>query len=187
MVGSNDVSENAVSGNSWETLNTHSVFCNRMKECEEIAPFCAEYDDYEDESREVLKDQGKAFPYSFGLHLIAQLVGAFNPDDLDAMDESVPFTKKTLDDLMGYQTSEPEYRYYFDSFLEAQRSLRLTHDQRVFVNKLPSLFSDFVEAYRSADIPIVAEYKVRAKAATQKSRQLQQQGISQEEVCCVIL
>ena len=40
-----------------------------MKECEEKAPYCSEFDDYGDESREILKDQGKAFPYSFGLHL----------------------------------------------------------------------------------------------------------------------
>ncbi|KAL9180319.1 hypothetical protein ACHAXT_008289 [Thalassiosira profunda] len=104
-----------------------------MKETEEKAPYCAEFDDYGDESREVLNDQGKAFPYSFGLHLVAQIVAAFNPHDLDAMDESIPFTKTTLDNLLGYQSSTEEYRYYFDSFRAAQMKLRLTPQQRSFV------------------------------------------------------
>ena len=39
-----------------------------MKTTEEVAPYCTEFDDYGDEAREVLKDQGKAFPYSFGVN-----------------------------------------------------------------------------------------------------------------------
>jgi hypothetical protein len=35
-----------------------------MKDIEEIASFCAEVDDYNDERDEVMKDQGKAFPYT---------------------------------------------------------------------------------------------------------------------------
>eukprot|EP00977_Amphora_coffeiformis_P019371 scaffold7190_cov193-Amphora_coffeaeformis.AAC.6 len=155
-----------------------------MKDAEEIAPYCSEFDDYLDESREVLRDQGKAFPYSYGLHLVAQLVAAFNPDDLDAMDESVPFTKQTMDDLLGYQTSQQEYKYYFDSFLEAQRLLPLKPHQRSFVGSLPRLFSQFVEVSRAADIPAVSEYRLQAKSITQKSRQLQQPP---QDECCVIL
>merc|ERR1712174_67094 len=74
-----------------------------MKDCEEVAPYCSESDDYGDESREVLQDQGEALPYTRGFWLICQLVAAMNPDDLDAMDESVPFTKNTLDNLLGNQ------------------------------------------------------------------------------------
>lgn len=44
---------------------------------------------------------------------MSNLIAALNPDDLDAMDESVPFSKFTLDELLGrYHTSE-EYSYYF--------------------------------------------------------------------------
>jgi hypothetical protein len=35
-----------------------------MKELEEKAKFCSEYDDYDDEKREVLGDQGEAMPYT---------------------------------------------------------------------------------------------------------------------------
>jgi len=77
-----------------------------MKDAEEIVPYCSESDDFNDESDEVLRDQGRALPYTKGFHLICQLVAAMNPDDLDAMDESVPFTKATLDNLLGVQHNE---------------------------------------------------------------------------------
>lgn len=92
-----------------------------MKDCEEVAPYCSESDDFGDESREVLEDQGEALPYTRGFWLICQLVAAMNPDDLDAMDESVPFTKLTLDNLLGIQHNEESYRYYFDSFVRNQQ------------------------------------------------------------------
>jgi len=92
-----------------------------MKDAEEIAPYCSESDDFEDEAREVLKDQGKALPYSKGFHLITTLVAAMNPEDLDAMDECIPFTKFTLDNLLGYESNNETYRHYFEGFQEAQR------------------------------------------------------------------
>lgn len=93
-----------------------------MKELDETADFCAECDDYEDEKNEVLQDQGQAFPFSRGFYLVAQLVGAMNPDDLDAMDESVPFTKATLDNLLGVVQSPAEYEHYFQHFMQAQQA-----------------------------------------------------------------
>jgi hypothetical protein len=72
-----------------------------MKEIEERAPYTAELDDYHDERNEVIEDQGKAFPYTRGYWIISQLVAAINPDDLDAIDENLPFTKATLDNLLG--------------------------------------------------------------------------------------
>jgi hypothetical protein len=75
--------------------------CEWMKEIEEKAPFTAELDDYHDEKAEVMEDQGKAFPYTKGYWIISQLVAAINPNDLDAIDESLPFTKATLDNLLG--------------------------------------------------------------------------------------
>ncbi len=87
----------------------------------QIAPYCSESDDFEDEAREVLKDQGKALPYSKGFHLITTLVAAMNPEDLDAMDECIPFTKFTLDNLLGYESNNETYRHYFEGFQEAQR------------------------------------------------------------------
>jgi hypothetical protein len=80
---------------------------------EEKAPFCSEVDDFGDESREVKKDQGDAFPYTKGLWLLSNLVASISPDDLDALDEDVPLTKFTLDELLGRVHSAAEYDYYF--------------------------------------------------------------------------
>ena len=159
-----------------------------MKECEERAPYCAEFDDFLDESREVLKDQGAAFPYSFGLHVVGQLVAAFSPDDLDAMDESVPFTRHTLEGLLGYASSPEEYRYYFDHFLQAQRKLRLNAHQRTFVNQLPANYELFESTKLAKEIPAVASYRARQKQRQQQqaARNYQgQQGAMDQ--CCVLM
>jgi hypothetical protein len=87
---------------------------NWMKEVEEKAPFCAELDDYHDEKAEVLHDQGVGFPYTKGYWLISQLIAAINPHDLDAIDEGLPFTKDTLDNMLGRVHSPQEYQYYFE-------------------------------------------------------------------------
>jgi hypothetical protein len=89
-----------------------------MKEIEEKALWCAELDDFGDEREEVLKDQGAAFPFSYGLWILCNLVAAINPNDLDAIDESYPFSKSTLDNLdnlLGRKVTDTEYRHYFDS------------------------------------------------------------------------
>lgn len=162
-----------------------------MKECEERAPYCSEFDDYGDESREITKDQGKAFPYSFGLHLVAQIVAAFNPTDLDAMDESVPFARQTLSNLLGYQSSPQEYRYYFDSFMQAQRRLPLKPFQRTFVNRLPSLYAQFDSVDSATLIPDVVQYKAQMKhfgsSVAQRSGASATYPTYPQDDCCVIL
>lgn len=84
-----------------------------MKEIEETGPFMAEIDDYNDERTEVMKDQGAAFPFTKGFWLICLLAGAINPNDLDAMDESRPFSKFTMDNIMGYTLTLEEYTKYW--------------------------------------------------------------------------
>jgi len=101
-----------------------------MKDAEEVAPYCSESDDFNDEADEVLRDQGVALPFSKGFHLICQLVAAMNPDDLDAMDESIPFTKYTLDNLLGFVSNDESYRHYFDCFQKAQRKRKIEIDRR---------------------------------------------------------
>jgi hypothetical protein len=49
----------------------------------------------------VVEDQGKAFPYTKGYWIISQLISCINPYDLDAIDENLPFSKATLDDILG--------------------------------------------------------------------------------------
>lgn len=145
-----------------------------MKECEEAAPFCSEFDDYQDEAREVLKDQGKAFPYTYGMHLVGQLVGAFNPHDLDALDESSPMTKSTLDNMMGYNAAPQEYKHYFDNFLVAQNAQPATSTadklKKEYIQKWMANFQHFVQAPVAKDIAVVQEY--RAKLLDIKNRGL---------------
>ena len=165
-----------------------------MKTTEEKAPYCSEFDDYLDESREVLKDQGKAFPYSFGLHLVAQITAAFNPHDLDAMDESIPFTKTVLDNLLGYQSSMEEYRYYFDGLVEAQKKKlplkSLAPFQRSFIKRVPSLYAQFVESGTSADIPDAVRYKEQMNRLCSPRTPQMARGASPgttQDDCCIIL
>jgi len=129
-----------------------------MKECEEVALFCSESDDFGDEAREVLKDQGEALPYTRGFWLICQLVAAMNPDDLDAMDESVPLTKMTLDNLLGIQHNDETYKHYFDCFTKCQR-------QRPVYNAMDQLkrntrwdYHQFLRTPVAKQIPQVREY-----------------------------
>jgi hypothetical protein len=139
-----------------------------MKDAEEVAPYCSESDDFGDEAREVLRDQGAALPYSKGFHLICQLVAAMNPDDLDAMDESVPFTKATLDNLLGIQQDEASYRHYFDCFTEAQRMRVVENNDDGTPKQSDSLkksvkwnFQDFLAAPVASHIPQVKDVKAQ--------------------------
>lgn len=137
-----------------------------MKDAEEVAAYCAEIDDYHDESREVLGDQGEALPYTRGFWLISQLVAAMNPDDLDAMDESVPFTKQTLDNLLGIQHNELSYKYYFDHFIKNQRNRSVGIDPRTGRQKESDLlkkntkwnYEEFLRAPVAKLIPQVQQF-----------------------------
>jgi len=136
-----------------------------MKEAEEIAPYCSESDDFDDEYREVVTDQGQALPYTRGFWLICQLVAAMNPDDLDAMDESVPFTKATLDNLLGIQHNEESYKHYFDCFVQAQRAKKVELDDRGQPKESDRLkkntqwnYQEFLRAPVAKQIPQVQQY-----------------------------
>ncbi|KAL3809745.1 hypothetical protein ACHAXA_009247 [Cyclostephanos tholiformis] len=130
-----------------------------MKDAEELCPYCSESDDFKDEGLEVLKDQGAALPYTKGFHLICTLVAAMNPDDLDAMDESVPFTKNTLDNLLGIQHPEESYRYYFDCFVQAQRARKVEGPMDQLKKNVQWNYNDFLRAPMAKDIPQVQQFK----------------------------
>jgi hypothetical protein len=137
-----------------------------MKDAEEVAPYCSEADDFADEAREVLRDQGAALPFSKGFHLVCQLVAAMNPDDLDAMDEAVPFTKTTLDNLLGIVHNEESYRHYFNCFVEAQSMRVVEKDDRGGPKKIDQLkkttqwnYQEFLQAPVAKVIPQVVEFK----------------------------
>ncbi|GAX18518.1 hypothetical protein FisN_10Hh283 [Fistulifera solaris] len=151
-----------------------------MKEAEEAAPYCAECDDYEDEMREVLADQGAAFPYTRGFWLICALVSACFPDDLDALDESVPFTKTTLDRLLGMDHTGESYKYYFECFVQAQANKKL-EKKGLFgfrnKSKVDALkknqnwkpyYDEFVIAPVAHQIPVVREFREKLKKLASK-------------------
>lgn len=144
-----------------------------MKDAEEIAPYCSESDDFNDEAKEVLRDQGLVLPFSKGFHLICQLVAAMNPDDLDAMDESVPFTKFTLDNLLGIVHNEKSYRHYFDAFVAAQNKRTVEIDQRTGMpSRLDEIrknvkwdYNSFLTQQTRSQIPQVADLQRQLKQA----------------------
>jgi hypothetical protein len=132
-----------------------------MKEAEEVAPYCSECDDFADEAAEVLLDQGEALPYTKGFYLVCALVAAMNPEDLDAMDESVPFTKATLDNLLGIENSEENYKHYFDLFLKAQKGRPATSraDQLKKNQNWQQIYAEFLRAPVANQIPAVQAFK----------------------------
>lgn len=141
-----------------------------MKDAEEVISYCAECDDFNDEADEVHKDQGTALPFTVGFYLVCSLVAAMNPDDLDAMDESVPFTKATLDNLLGIQHDERTYRHYFDCFLKAQRKRPIERDGYGRPKKTDQLkknfrwqplYNDFLRAPVANQIPAVQTFKAQ--------------------------
>merc|ERR1712100_386936 len=135
-----------------------------MKDAEEVAPYCSESDDFRDEAEEVLRDQGAALPFSQGFHLICQLVAAMNPDDLDAMDESVPFTKQTLDNLLGIEHNEESYRHYFNCFVDAQRKRVVEAPSDSVKKNMRWSYIDFLRAPVAKDIPQVQQFKRQLRA-----------------------
>lgn len=151
-----------------------------MKEAEEAAPYCGECDDYHDEMQEVLADQGVALPYTKGFWLICALVGACFPEDLDALDESIPFTKKALDQLLGIDHTGESYRYYFECFVKAQASKKLEKKGLFGLrnkNKVDVLkknqnwkpyYDEFLIAHSANQIPVVREFMEKLKKAASK-------------------
>ena len=132
-----------------------------MKELEEAALYVSEFDDYKDELTEVQKDQGTAFPFTEGMYLVGMLVAAMNPEDLDAIDESVPFTKAMLDNIMGVQTSMEDFMYYFNGFQSAQRArVPASAADRVKI-KTQWRAEDFMTFPQRSAIPAVQEYHQR--------------------------
>ncbi len=95
--------------------------CEWMKEIEEVSSYTSELDDFESERKEVLKDQGPVFPFTYGFWLVCNLVAAINPDDLDAMDESLPMTRYVFSSLIGREISEQEFLNYWNTHPKARK------------------------------------------------------------------
>lgn len=137
--------------------------------------------------------QGDAFPYSYGMHLVCQIAAAYCPDDLDALDESVPLTRAVLEGLLGYATSREEYDYYFDRFVAAQSRKRGRRPFEVrFAERLPRMRGKFEAAAVSADIEEVRRYREemrRAGSLPSGGYGATSRGVapSDQDDCCVVL
>jgi hypothetical protein len=86
-----------------------------------------------------------------------------NPDDLDAMDESVPFPKATLDNLLGIEHNEESYRHYFTHFVKAQKKRVVeakSDDLKKKVNWEAS-YQEFLRAPVANQIPAVQQFKAQ--------------------------
>ena len=144
-----------------------------MKECEEAAPYCAEYDDFQDESTEIVHDQGPAFPFSRGLYLMGCAIGVCYPDDLDAMDEGVPLTKVALDGILGYITTDLQYQAYFDGMVGAQIAHARSLSQLSAADHIKFSYAvvwsrsraAFATARSWADLPEVRDYRNKMQRA----------------------
>lgn len=143
-----------------------------MKDIEEVAPFTAELDDFGDEKVEVMNDQGPTFPYSKGFWLLSNLVAAINPDDLDALDESVPFTKCTMETLMGRALSQQEYDAYFGQHPAIDMEVQL--DPNSLLAKYRAQFAQHYQQFCRTDIvsgqiPCVQAYREEMSRQTIKN------------------
>lgn len=77
------------------------------------------------------------------------------------MDESVPFTKPTLGNLLGIEMDDQSYKHYFDCFLEAQRKRTVEgpSDQIKKSVNWQSNYQDFLQAPIASNIPFVQDFK----------------------------
>lgn len=152
-----------------------------MKEVDEFAPFTAEMDDYNSEYVEVVKDQGPAFPYSKGFWILCGLVGALNPTDLDAADESVPFTSHTFLNMLGV-SEQSLYQQYWNEFIKNKPAqlYKLYRDESKLTNVALVAFNfDWTpyanmfasERQPSAKLDIVKQYKDMLKRAEHQDKQ----------------
>jgi len=80
--------------------------------------YYAQIDDFEDQRLDIAHKQGKVFPYSIGIWLVCLLATVMSPDDLAALNNYLPLSKFTLDNIFGRELTPKEYDKYWSSFLK---------------------------------------------------------------------
>ncbi len=147
-----------------------------MKQCDEVSEFTSECDDYKAEAAEVLKDQGRAIVYSYGVYLVASIVAACDAT-LDNLDEGSPLPAAVLSELTGTQLTPQEYHYYFSHFLIAQQQqahARLRGDavekvKNEYAAKWQQHYQAFCTAPTAESIPVVQQYRKALHDASSSS------------------
>lgn len=120
--------------------------------------YLATMDDYDQEFKEVLHDQGDFFMgfYTLGTYRICQLCAASNPYDLDALDDDYPFTRGMLNGLMGREVTYKEFDVYLDKYFNNQH--RTSTERRAVQNKYSHLKDELCRMdIASTDIPDIAK------------------------------
>jgi hypothetical protein len=154
-----------------------------MFEIAETAPNCAALSDYQNEATKVRINQGVAFPYTKGFNLIDQLVRVLNPDDFGGLRYGFPLTLKSLNNILGIEHTEQQYRQYFDGFDYAQQNLQgndfITQLKRSQIWRY--FYSDFCRFESATQIPAVqwletSLYLRRSQGSRQQSEGNRQQS-----------
>lgn len=78
-------------------------------------PAVAIVDDYLTEKNQVLSSHGPGISYQLGDWIVCSIAAASNPNDLDATDENLPYTKKTYESYIGRVVTPLEYMQYFQN------------------------------------------------------------------------
>ena len=79
------------------------------------------------------------------------------------MDESVPFTKIALDNLLGIQQSDESYQHYFNCFVQAQQNRKIESPSDTLKKNMRWNYEEFKVATMASQIPQVQQYKQQLK------------------------
>ena len=101
---------------SFNSCTNNDADAEWMKILEKDAKFCSECDDYNSKATEIRQAQGLGFPFTRGIWMLLQILGAISPDDLDLIDEKLPFSRFSLETISGTKWSIEQYNAYWDYF-----------------------------------------------------------------------
>lgn len=134
-----------------------------MKEVDQTAPFVGESDDDVSEAAEMRKNHGEGFPIPISqafLDLCA-LVAPICPD-LDALDESIPLTKFTIENILNKKITDATYRAYWD--------------QNPNAKMFESLYSEFLNTPKLSSADIIA--KIKTECGLKADAEIQSQHVA---------
>merc|ERR1712070_1252994 len=86
-------------------------------------------------------------------------------------DESVPFTKQTLDHLLGMTSTEKTWGHYFHHYTLAQRSRKIEEPSDTIKKNIQWNYQQFLTTPVAKDIPQVKEFQQRLLQQQQRQKQ----------------
>ncbi len=106
---------------SFNSCTNNDAYAEWMKILEKAAPYCSECDDFNSKADEIKQAQGKGFPFTRGIWMLLQILGAISPNDLDLIDEALPFSRFSLESISGTKWSIEQYNAYWNFFPSKDR------------------------------------------------------------------